>query len=449
MGAPDIAITVRGLTESLTVPTGALYTIQVTRFNAELFEMEDVHFHFDSAVLLPDFKLTADPDADDADRVTGLAVLRACLLHAQQTSDLLLIAGHTDTSGPTDVNLTLSKQRADNVFYVLTGDRDGWVASCQKKHKVEDYQQILKWVAQVWEWDCDPGEVDNSPGPKTRAATKEFQRSYNLDFSASIAEDGAVGAETWGAFFDVYTEVLKLILETDDQGLAAFRGKLQFVDSGKPTVGCGENFPIEAPRRDNYRSRINRRVELLFFNPAELPTLNCHAGKGIKKDDCDIYQLHHFRFHHFPVPPITIKTLKRWVIRLLKPGSGPPAKRDPLGNLDYVVTGAGGPTPEIKGQTDAKGVVRIQVTDDPCVMTLKIAGLEFKVQAGTLKKVREGDDAARQRLHNMAYGPDDLPSWSDEDFSSALKVFQKDHGIPETGRADDATRDRLRQEHGS
>jgi peptidoglycan hydrolase-like protein with peptidoglycan-binding domain len=445
----DLSITVRGSDQLVDVPTGKLNIIRVTRFNAELIEMEDVHFHLDSAVLLPDFALTSDPNAPEADRITGLAVLRTCLLHAQETSDLLLIAGHTDTTGQPDSNLTLSMQRAENVFCALTGDRDGWVSNCGQKHKVEDYQQILKWVARIWEWDCDPGEVDNSFGPKTKTATQEFQRSYNLDFSCSIAEDGDVGDETWGAFFDVYMEVLKLILETDDGGLAAYRQSLRFADPGNETVGCGQNFPIEEPRRAQYRSRINRRVELLFFNPAQLPNLNCHPGGGAcSKGDCEIYELHHFRFQHLPVPPINIKTLKRWVIRVLMPGSGPPDQRKPFADTEYKVTGAGGPSPEIQGRTNAKGVLRIQVYDDPCVMTLKIAGLEFQVQGGKLDRIYEGD-AVEQRLHNMAYGPDDLAAWTDDDSANAVQVFQKDHGLPVTGVTDDATRNKLRQVHGS
>lgn len=448
MGAPDFSITVLGPAEPLTISTGGLHIIQVTRFKAGLLEMEDVHFHLDSAVLLPDFQLTADSHADAPDHVTGIAVLRACLLHAKESTDRLLIAGHADPSGDASHNQQLSKQRADNVFYALTGDRDNWAASCQARHKVEDYQQILKWVAQIWEWDCDPGEVDNSLGPMTRDAIQEFQENYNLDFSGSIAEDGVVGLETWGAFFDVYMEVLKLILETDDAGLAAYRQQLKFVDSNRSTVGCGENFPIEGPRKGVYRSQLDRRVELIFFTPDQLPILACHPdADSCSPGDCDIYQFRHFRFHHLPVPPINIKTLKRWVIRVLAPGTGPPAKRQALANLDYVVSGSG--AGDIKGKTDPKGVLRVPVTDDPCVMTLKIAGLEFQVNAGSLQQIRQGDDAAKQRLHNLAYGPDELSAWNDDDFSGALKVFQKDHDLPETGESDGATRGTLRRVHGS
>jgi peptidoglycan hydrolase-like protein with peptidoglycan-binding domain len=406
---------------------------------------------------MPDFKIPpaadedgTDPsDADDPERITGLAVLRACILHARDCNDLLLIAGHTDTTGTDTDNLKLSKLRSDNVYYALIGDRDNWVDCCIAKHKVEDYQQILKWVARIWEWDCDPGPVDNVLGPNTQNAVLEFQRSYNSDFSAEIAEDGVVGKETWGAFFDVYQEVLKLTLETDEEGLAQMRGSLKFVNSGMPTVGCGENFPIEEPRKDNYRSAENRRVEMIFFSPDQPPLLDCHSsGDTCSPGACEIYKLHHFKFRHLPVPPIRLKTLRRWVIRVLSPGSGPPAKRGVLNNMEYTLTGSGGPA-EIKGKTDAKGVLRVVVVDDPCVMTLKIAGLEFEISAGSLKKLSEGDEAAKQRLHNMAYGPLDAKSWDDDDFKSAINAFQKHHGLPQTGTVDGATRARLRKEHGS
>src|SRR5438105_5642231 len=47
----------------------------------------------------------------------------------------------------------------------------------------------------------------------------------------------------------------------------SFRQKVQFVDSGKPAVGCGENFPIEEPRirRDRKSTRLNSSHEWISY----------------------------------------------------------------------------------------------------------------------------------------------------------------------------------------
>jgi hypothetical protein len=261
--------------------------------------MEDVHFHHDSAVMLPDYE-SCDPlpDAPDEERITALTVMSAFYLHASKHPEQkILITGHADTSGSASYNVQLTEMRANNVWYALSGNRQAWVKSSEQKHKVEDYQQILKWISRVRGWDCDPGKVDNQ--------LKAFQQRYNEEFEAEIAEDGIVGAQTWGAFFDIYMEELKKILKTDDAGLVSYRSGLHFLDASKKTVGCGESFPIDPSRGDEYRSMADRRVELLFFDPGEEPELACHPGLHIcDPKKCEIYDPKKYCFKHLPVDPI-------------------------------------------------------------------------------------------------------------------------------------------------
>lgn len=288
--------------------TGALHVFRLRPRRAFVLEIEDLHFHHDSAVLLPDYEATQSaPDgAGHQDRITGLAVLRACYLHAKKNpAQKTIITGHTDTTGAASYNVTLSQMRADNVLYALLGERDKWAQIAQDKHKVEDYQLILKWIARVNGWDCDPGPVDNQSGPQTRGATKKFQQTYNIEFKASIAEDGAVGPQTWKAFFDVYMQELKEMLKTDDAGLTGLRQGLHFLNDGRKTVGCGEHNPIEASRFDNYRSSINRRVEIIFFDPGEEPQMQCHPGaSSCAPEKCEIYNSQLYQFKHLPVEPV-------------------------------------------------------------------------------------------------------------------------------------------------
>lgn len=242
-----------------------------------LLEMEDLHFHHDSAVLLPDHP--REDGGDHGERLTGLSVLLTCYLQAEAfPSQKLLVAGHTDTTGADEYNLTLSRQRAQNVYLALTGDRAGWVESCEAKHTTADVQQIVHWARETFGWECDPGPVDDKAGPKTKAGVEAFQERYNQAFDPSISVDGIVGPQTWGAVFDCYDFAQAQYLGTDAEGLARRRAGLTFLTP--PFVGCGEHHPIEAVGKDVYRSDVNRRVEVVFFDPEEVPELTCHASDG-------------------------------------------------------------------------------------------------------------------------------------------------------------------------
>jgi hypothetical protein len=242
--------------------------------------------------MLPDYgECQVNTAAADRYHITGLAVLRTCFLQAETHPDQkLLLVGHADTSGDAAGNLTLSRLRARNVLAVIEGDRDGWVGISEKRHKVEDYQQILRWVAQDMGWDCDPGPIDGIKGSQTKGAVERFQRRYNESFGKSIRVDGDVGRETWGAIFDLYRHDLAELLATDEAGLLARRDALVWLDAARRAVGCGENHPIEAPERSNYRSETNRRVEILFFKKEDDQKLPCHpTSETCNAKSCEIY----------------------------------------------------------------------------------------------------------------------------------------------------------------
>jgi hypothetical protein len=242
------SITLRDLRKSpLKLATDAKHTITISRFAGQILEMEDLTFHLDSAVMMPDPAYDEDPATDPQDRITGLAVLRACYAYAADNADeKIVIAGHADASGSSAAyNFTLSGLRADNVRCALKGDRGGWVKIAKGKHIVDDYQQILLWASYTFGWDCDPGTIDGVAGDKTAAAVRGFQKRYNHEFPSSIAVDGTVGPQTWGAFFDLYMRELAELMDTDADGLASARDSLVFVDDGHKTVGCGASHPVD------------------------------------------------------------------------------------------------------------------------------------------------------------------------------------------------------------
>lgn len=238
------------------------------RFPVDIVEMEEVNFHHDSAVLLPDGPADLDGDATMA---TGLDVLAAVLRHADLRSETeLIIAGHTDTSGADAYNEVLSEKRGNSAKHVLMGERDEWVRIAGDQHEVEDLQRILQWIATEFSWPCDPGAIDGIAGSQTTGATRGFQQRYHDEISA-IAVDGVLGPQTWGAIFDMYTRGLMSRLGVDEAGLQEYRDIVAFVDDGEPVVGCGEDYPVDAAHADSYRSTANRRVEFLFFDPHERP----------------------------------------------------------------------------------------------------------------------------------------------------------------------------------
>ncbi len=273
----DPNVTWGQLAEGVTRADGAVHRLVVERIRAHLLEMEDVHFHFDSVVMqaAPRRTVAADGGGD----ITGIAVIAAALRFAEAHPDKRLkIIGHTDTSGSRSYNQTLSEDRAKNVHAVLTGDRDGWASGCQARHRVEDWQRILKWVHQAHGWDCDPGAVDNVYGPMTQGARVRFRTRYNADFSASLAVHGPQREGDWKAFFDLYDVSVAQLMGVATSDLPALRQGLVFLEP--PTMGCGEQWPKEGRSDDNLRSEVNRRVELVFFDEGEIPDFSSETPPG-------------------------------------------------------------------------------------------------------------------------------------------------------------------------
>ncbi len=305
--------------------TGKKYQIKVkTKFSYHIVEMEDVHFHFDSAVLLPDYKSGAsDKQEPDPQHITGLKVLYTCYKFLEENSykKKILVTGHTDKKGSESYNLDLSQKRAENVFYMFTGKRINWIDSSFDKHKIEDIQQILKWISITFQYDCDPGPKTNSLNSDTESAILKFQQRYNQDFVIlkvhkdkfsrifiKIDENGKMDKPTWGAFFDLYElELINLMGITED-GLKDVRSKLEFVEKNPPhpapVVGCGEFFPASKAKTEN-ENPVDRRVEILFFDDDVVPVLKCTPQKLVcypKK--CDLYNSSLFKRIPIPVKPI-------------------------------------------------------------------------------------------------------------------------------------------------
>jgi hypothetical protein len=285
--------------------SGEKHNVKVkTKYEVFMVEMEDVNFHHDSAVLLPDYGTSKPVEgaSEEQDRITGLAVLYACYKHVRaHPQQSCLVVGHTDRSGSRAYNQTLSELRARSVLFALLGDRTRWVDISLQKNKVEDYQQILLWLTHQVGWNCDPKNKNNINDADTRKAVEDFQREYNTRFNASIDVDGKVGKQTWGAFFDVYLEELKHALGTDDEGLQQAQQSLKYLPC--ESIGCGEDYPKTPDRQEFYKSAIDRRVEILFFDSGEEPILDCAKTGGICKE---LYGLKMYVLQPVQVDPLPL-----------------------------------------------------------------------------------------------------------------------------------------------
>ena len=265
----------------LKLNTSKGYAISVKKRKSVILEFEDVLFHFNSAVLLPTAPAGSSSSQGggsqpDQNELMGLNVIKTIYTFMHQNpGKKLIIAGHTDSSGPDRYNFDLSELRAKSALSVLMGDRDGehgWVKTVGAKNKVEDYQQIFKYYHGKYGWNCDPGKIDNVSGEKTRKAVENFQRTYNEEFGKSIQVNGIVTDETWGAIFDVYMlELAQLMEEEGEAGLAKWRQVVKFVDPDRKIVPCGESVPIDTPGLDGLKSQTNRRVEMVLFDADENP----------------------------------------------------------------------------------------------------------------------------------------------------------------------------------
>ena len=284
-------------------------TVVVEKIPVDILEMEDVLFHHNSAVLMPEAPETESgkKDADASEKQKKVSGLKALALIFQflevNPGKRLLLAGHTDSSGGVKINFELSGMRAGGVMHLLDGNRADWVKIAYGRHKVEDYQQILKWIFRTRKWPCDPGKIDDAWGSLTKSATASFINHYNAEFAGKAAKDyagildiqplseaeaGRVDKDgkhrwteaLWEAAFNLYDKTIADALKLRPKELRERRDEMiKYVDEQNRYVACGESFPIDQANKDNYRSKSNRRVEIIAFDEKEVVSIKCPRKK--------------------------------------------------------------------------------------------------------------------------------------------------------------------------
>lgn len=278
---------------------------QIQKCTVAVVEVLDTLFHSNSAIP------SLDPDGE----LVSSAI--TAYNHAQaNTGQELVVCGHADKSGEYDYNYTLSELRAKATRAVLDNDAQVWADIAKQRSKVEDYQTILKTLTTTHGWNCDPGKIDNEDGPKTRGGVEAFQKQYNSAYGESIGVDGDIGPLTWKAIHRVVVDLIHTAYEksegTGEPPALPYRSK------DKGIYACGESFPITKGHSSEYRSTTGRRVELVFYDKDDPPTLEkpANTNEPIPESLCDIYD-----------PELTTYTM-------VAPGDAGP-KRDVALALEY------------------------------------------------------------------------------------------------------------------
>jgi hypothetical protein len=268
-----------------------------TKTSIPVIEYEDKLFRLESAVVLPEGETVASENTS-GHIITPLGITTEILQllyekNKNASNDniySILIAGHTDTSGNLSYNQELSQNRAKTVFALIKGDHELFASICCQLNrwmKVADYKQILSWICRTFNWDCDPGNIDNNHDTKTQNAVNKFKSLYNSSGPGSIwaepinPEWGDPNTkQTWIGYFNCYQEKIAKNLGVSIDKLADYRACLHFATENK-WVGCNEHHPLIADGTDNLREQKNRRVEVTIWEPNDtIPNLACYPDRS-------------------------------------------------------------------------------------------------------------------------------------------------------------------------
>lgn len=307
-----------------TISSGNIQTIVTEPERIITLEFEDVLFNLNSAVLLPynpqpnvtrsrlrpGINISTGGSTTEQFLITGLGVIYTVYRFLELFPDYkLIIAGHTDTSGEIEYNFHLSELRAKNVLHMLLGDKIGWVETSLEKHKILDIQYILKHFNSLFNWTCDPGELNNRLSQQLQDAVKSFQENFNsnynqlgltncTDIPIKEIQNNKLNQETWEAIYWLYIYELSTMLNCtpNDSGFEEWRSRINFMKDDCKILACGESFPIAEVDRPNSRCQANRRVEILFALEEDTPEFECLTSRSeiYTYEDCPFYNFSRF-----------------------------------------------------------------------------------------------------------------------------------------------------------
>jgi outer membrane protein OmpA-like peptidoglycan-associated protein len=387
----------------VSLATGSSFRIRVKRPPVDRVRLIGMFFDLDKCFLLP----TA---------MRGIRKVRS--VYDGHKKAALLVVGHTDTSGDSDDNDTLSLERSRAVIAYLSNDVDSWLqfygtgVADEKRWAAREDRLMLSALPE--------GDTPYfQPGGSLAAAVRHFQSD------AGLTVDGVPGPITRRALVTAYMDL---------DGTT--------VPPGTALVahGCGENFP-DIPTGDGVREPRNRRVEIFVFDrKIAPPPAGELSGPGAadyplwekrlqntfdftEDDDDDTLEL---RLHDQDARPLAAT-----FYRIVEGGAEPASGQTQSDGFITLALPSGGPDQiDIEWGADA-------------------AGGPFRFARSIFVHPDDGDDAEqdRVRLHNLGYD-------SHGDFVTACRAFQIDYqvdddpaplGPPVDGALPPASRKRLHE----
>jgi hypothetical protein len=283
-----------------------------------------------SVVEIPDVCLNAGSPVPCLDK-NGLlegALVAIFTFAKDNPTKQIVVLGHSDSKDTQADRFDNSKYSAEMIKALLGGDKQRFTEIAELCAEVSDWQANLTALNEHYDWNCDPTAINNKFGPKTKQATKDFKAQCNQKNKTNLPVDDTLGEPAWGAMFDVIRSIV--IENYKARASAQALPTLAFTSDG--FYPCSDSFPPD-PKQKGYRSKKGRRVEVLFFNQGECPTLAEHQVKTtpVTIAECPILDNRKCNRAFVEYAPTESRSLK------IRAYSGPAAlKRDETGT--YRVT---------------------------------------------------------------------------------------------------------------
>jgi outer membrane protein OmpA-like peptidoglycan-associated protein len=320
----------------------------------------------------------------------------------------VLVTGHTDTVGPDTANLALSNERAQAIAGFLTDDVDVWLRHYHGTPASATWgtreDQFMLTALPDGKPPYFAGPVTGVLDGPTRAAVKQFQSDHGL------AIDGIPGDATRRALVTDYMAIAGTSLPAGTE--------LQ-------THGCGE-YHNAVPTPDETPEQANRRVEVfLFEGPIAPPPVPVCQRPGCTEYPVWVSQT---------ILTIDLDSPLLEVIRIrFVDRNNHPLVQVPCElSVDNTVV--------FTGRSDADGfaVTGPLPPAATCVARwtdrIDAADGEYMYREQLRLSFSTGDDGVAERLHNLGYR-------SPATLGDAVRAYQRDNGLPETGVAADIEAD--------
>jgi hypothetical protein len=378
-------------------------------------EFADLHFATKGALLLP---ATEDaPDLDATSRASPLHVIAALLEFAADHPEReIVVHGHTDTVGGDTSNDALARERARNVQLYLAGEREAWAAHCQEHYAIVDFKRVHRWAAERFGWSTDPGALDNEWTSTPRKARAEFRRCCDALLGTTLKQNVKQNPGDWQAIFDLYEIAVAGYLACRPEDLPALRGAISFADP--PVIACGERWPVVGVGQDGVAERLNRRVEVNFFQPGELP--DAHGSEDPPGEA--LYASG--RYRQIRLAPVGSDEALLHITLLDEHG-------DPIAQAGYTAKTRAGPW---TGTADGSGVATVPraLVDTTFLLEWTPAGDGERRYWSRHMLVTDGETerGLLARLANLGFQRGGDPH-------AAVDMFQRFFGLPPTGELDD------------